>query len=117
MYLITLSYYRRFKSLPDSIGEGSFAVIFEDDDLLLFFFLIGFEGNGDAALLFSSSSSRGDGINESRIFGSGFTSINTDSLPFFEEDADNTSGANSFASEIGNSFATIRFDGFGSGIC
>lgn len=114
----TINNHRRFTSLYDSIGEERFADNFEDDDFFFFFFLVGLDGNGDDALLFSSSSSRGEGINESRIFGSGFTSINTDSVPLFkEEDADGSTGTNSFASEIGSSFETIRFDGFGSGIC
>ena len=40
----------------------------EDDD---FFFREGLEGTGEPELLFSSSSSRGEGIRLSRIFGRG----------------------------------------------
>lgn len=45
-----------------------------------FFFREGLEGTGEPELLLSSSSSRGEGIRLSRIFGRGLTSISTSSF-------------------------------------
>ena len=98
--------------------EDRFDSDFDVDDELFFFFLVLFGWYGDLELLVSSSSSLGDGINASRIFGNGLTSTKTESfsppiVPCFGA----STAENSPLSETGSSLVAMRFAGFASGIC